>query len=374
MNIRVSHPIFLLLLLFIGNESSLGQVSNSNAIIKSEFIFSAKDSLWRSHVSNPVETKNGLIVAFRALKGYKGEFGVWVCHYRNGSWYSPVEVVAPTGTENRRTIYLEPVLQNWPDGSIKLFYKERTPDGERFGMYKTSYDSGKTWSDGQRFQTNIYGPVKNKPRILNDGTIISPSQAAILRPELEGTERMKFNIHFEKSADSGITWRRINPPRLETDNQVNTLEPCILIHSSDTLQSLCRSNAGSIFETWSYDNGDSWSALKATSLPNSDAGFDALTLLDNRYLLVYNHTSVNGDRSMLNVAISIDGIKWEAALIIENDDQKEEEFAYPSIIQTSDGLIHMTYSWNLLNIKHVVIDPDELRTMPIIDGKWPGQI
>ena len=124
------------------------------------------------------------------------------------------------------------------------------------------------------------------------------------------------------------------------------------------LQLLCRSKNGLILESFSGDQGKTWSALKATSLPNPNSGTDAVTLQDGRHVLVYNHVTKEsqawgGRRSPLNVAISKDGQKWDEISVLENE--PKAEFSYPAVIQTKDGKIHITYTWKREKIKHVVI-------------------
>ena len=129
------------------------------------------------------------------------------------------------------------------------------------------------------------------------------------------------------------------------------------------------------FKSLRSDDGKTWGEMTLTDLPNPDSGTDAVTLRDGRQLLVYNHNvrtgSNNKGRSPLNVAISPDGTNWFAALVLEDDPNAPNGFAYPAVIQTSDGLVHITYTWERKRIKHVVIDPEKLELKPIVNGVWP---
>jgi alpha-L-rhamnosidase len=117
--------------------------------------------------------------------------------------------------------------------------------------------------------------------------------------------------------------------------------------------------------------------MTASSLPNNNSGTDAVTLKDGRQLLVYNHVKPDaslpngkGARTPLNVAVSKDGKNWDAVVILE--DSPVSQYSYPSVIQTKDGLVHIVYTWRRERIKHVVLDPSQLKGDPILNEQWPG--
>ena len=96
---------------------------------------------------------------------------------------------------------------------------------------------------------------------------------------------------------------------------------------------------GRLWVSWEL-SGQTWGKMSALELPNPNAGTDAVTLRDGRHLLVYNHTPKG--RSPLNVAVSADGRAWQAALVLESE---PGEYSYPAVIQTGDGLVHITHTW-----------------------------
>jgi predicted neuraminidase len=230
-------------------------------------------------------------------------------------------------------------------------------------MQITSDDNGRTWSKPARLPDGILGPIKNKPVTLLSGDILSGTSTE--------SDRDGWRVHFERSTDNGKTWTATPP--VNDGRKIAAIQPSILKHQDDRLQALGRTRNDRIFETWSSDNGRTWEPMTLTALPNPSSGTDAVTLADGRQLLVYNHTTRKGSnsgnfRGKLNVAVSDNGSDWNAAVVLEDS---TGEFSYPAVIQTADGLVHITYTWKRDHIKHVIIDPTKLEPAPIINGQWP---
>jgi predicted neuraminidase len=337
-------------------------MENINPIVKTEFIYETAP-FPSCHASTMAETKSGLVAAwFGGTAERNPDVCIYVARNLNGAWTPPVAVADGVGFATNRLPTWNPVLFTTKQGSLLLFYKVGPSPAKWWGMMMTSADDGQTWSKPQRLPDGVLGPIKNKPVQLANGDILSGSS----------TEGEGWKVHFERSSDNGKTWT--TTPPVNDGKTIGAIQPSILFLKTGTLAAIGRTRNDKVFEITSPDEGKTWGQMTLLDLPNPDSGTDAVTLRDGRQLLVYNHNirtgSHNKGRSPLNVAVSADGKEWSAALVLEDAPDAPNGFAYPAVIQTADGLVHITYTWERRRIKHVVIDPAKLTLRPIINGRW----
>jgi predicted neuraminidase len=278
---------------------------------------------------------------------------IWLSRFRDRRWSQLVEVANGAEPHGSPQSCWNPVLFQPQNGPLILFYKVGPSPAKWWGMIQLSEDAGRTWTDPVRLPPGILGPAKNKPVTLAGGDILSPCSSE--------DPQTGWHVYFERSKDNGITWTA--SPRVEQGDIPKSNQPSILLHSPSILQAVGRTTVGKIFETWSRDAGQTWEKIRLTDLPNCNSGLDAVTLADGRHLIVYNHSNLEKVRYPLNVAISRDGRIWEAALQLESD--PPGQYSYPAIIQSSDGLVHIAYTFKRRMIKHCIVDPNMLKPRPI---------
>jgi predicted neuraminidase len=310
------------------------------------------------HASTIAEVSPGRLVAawFGGTREGAPDVGIWLTRLDSGRWSVPAEVANGTQPDGTRYPTWNPVLFAPPGGPLLLFYKVGPSPSAWWGMVMSSADGGRTWSGARRLPAPLLGPIKNKPVVLADGSWLSASST-------EGTPT-GWRAHLERSRDGGRTWEFIGPIDKGPWN-LEAIQGSVLFHRDGRLQMLGRTRSGVISSSWSADGGRTWSPLEALGLPNPNSGTDAVTLADGRHLLVYNDAAPNPDtptrgrRYPLVVGLSTDGVCWNKAAVLE-DQPMPDGYAYPAVIQTADGLVHVTYTWNRQRIKHLVLDPQRL--------------
>ncbi|MDB4340812.1 exo-alpha-sialidase [Akkermansiaceae bacterium] len=332
-----------------------------SGLISEEFIFQNAPHK-ECHASTLAQTSRGLVAAwFGGTKEKNPDVGIWSSYHDGKRWSSPRQWADGLQHKNLRYPCWNPVLyQPEANQPLMLFFKVGPNPREWWGELMLSYDRGRSFQPAQRLPEEIDGPVRSKPIRLKDGTLLCPSST-------EHDDEWRF--HFEKLNDG--KWSRFEPQQ----QLFQVIQPTLLTHPGQRIQALYRSKHGAIITNESKNGGESWSPLKKLGLPNNNSGIEALTLANGRHLLLYNHLGGQGNngwgkRHAIHLAVSDDGIVWKALAVIEK--AKEGEFSYPAMIQTKDGLVHMTYTWNRKRVKHVIINPKNLKPGVVLNEEaWP---
>jgi len=307
-------------------------------VLTSEFIYE-KASFPSCHASTMVETDEGLLAAwFGGTHERHPDVCIYTSVNKDGKWSTPELVADGIVHDTLRYPCWNPVLFKRNNGDIILYYKVGPSPREWWGMYKISKDDGKSWSAGKQIPGNLLGPIKNKPEELPDETILYPTS-------FETSQA--WNIYVETSDQDLNFWRKT-----EIDNNgFNAIQPTILFYKDGSIQMLCRSKEKRIVETWSDDQGKTWTPVQATALPNNNSGIDAVSLDNGIHLLICN--PIEKGRNKLTLLASGDGKNWNDLIVLE--DQPEGEFSYPAIIRGKDGTIHITYTYKRKKIKYIHI-------------------
>lgn len=306
-----------------------------------------------------------LIAAWYAGTGENNDdVKIWASRKPDGKpWSEPV--IVDTGereVDGKPSEFAcwNPVLITHPDGTIYLYFKIsglRGGYGPRnwWGAVRTSRDRGLTWSeriwlpaivpDGdykvfEPYQGHLPGPVKNRPLILPDGSLLCASST-------ETTHG--WRVHFERYAANDWTGEKhgaqVTAPLLQGKEGI---QPSFLVHSPDfrQLQVLARDDGSG----WSEDGGRTWTQLGAGPIDTSK-GLHAVTTKSGWHFLAFNPSG----RTPLSLARSRDGKKWDTVVpVLRRDGGKAMD--YPTLMQARDGRLHIVHSYGREFINHLVLD------------------
>jgi predicted neuraminidase len=311
-------------------------------IVSSRFVYN-QTPYPSCHASTIVQSGPSKLMAawFGGTRESHPDVRIYGSVLEDGAWSEPRLLACGTGSNGEPAPCYNPVLFKPTGGPLLLFYKAGTGPGEWQGYLSRSNDDGETWSSPSPLPPDIYGPIKNKPIETADGTVVCPSS----------TEDFGWRIHFEFTKDFGFSWSRTEP--LNDGFTIGAIQPSLLKTSAGKMVAVGRTRQGKLFHVSGSSDGCSWGPLTLLDVPNPNSGTDALTLSNGLHLLAYNPSET--ERTPLSIAVSTNTIHWKRLIDIETE---PGEYSYPSVTQSSDGTIHVVYTWNRQRIRHVELSID----------------
>ena len=233
-----------------------------------------------------------------------------------------------------------PVIYETPSGRLALLWQSMH-HGKVIGAgwsvctikIQFSDDQGQNWSDWKFLRKNWFMIIRNRPIITENGEFLLPIHR----------ELGKYNCQFFHNKDLELKSKWKIKGCISAKN-TGLLEPCVVkLHGNKILCLIRSAGVKRIHLSRSNDNGYNWSKPIALDLPNPNSQMDAIMLKSGNIIIAFNNQE--SGRNNLSVALSEDqGDSWKKITILHQD--KEISAHYPSMVQTKDGIIHMSYTDN----------------------------
>ncbi len=229
-------------------------------------------------------------------------------------------------------------------------FKELPENTSGSGTYAPRYDEMIQEASRDQYKRSTGWMTRIKPLRLSSGRILLPLYS-------DGFNMSLIAI----SDDDGQTWKA-SLPIVGRGN----VQPALLQKKNGHIIAYMRDNGDEpsrVQTSESPDSGRSWTAAQKTSIPNT-ASVELLLLKDGRWAFVGDDE--DDGRYRLSLYVSEDeGRTWKWKRYLENAIRGKGSFSYPCLIQSLDGLLHISYSYSLdkmgESIKVVDLDPASLR-------------
>ncbi|MCP3849913.1 MAG: exo-alpha-sialidase [Gammaproteobacteria bacterium] len=324
--------------------------------------FASHESTPEVHSATAIELANNDIMAFwygGTREGHKDVMiyqNTWV--NKTKQWGQEKGLISRVLTKKNTSRYIRklgnPVVTRGADNSIWLFYVSVSVGGWAGSSINLtrSYDEGKTWSTSQRLITspflNLSTLIKGTPIHYTDGSIGLP-----VYHELIGKfgELLILNSNGEVTNKIRLSWGK------------TSLQPILFTTSANDAVAMMRYQGEApnrILTQTSNNAGLSWTPVKKSLLPNPGAGIIGLKLKETgKLLLAFNNDEE--EREDMSLAMSSNqGKTWQLSRVVEENHleapDKDQQFAYPWLLQTENGTIHLLYTWHKSHIKHITFN------------------
>ena len=202
---------------------------------------------------------------------------------------------------------------------------------------RVSEDRGRTWGPDEAIGAPVGLNVRNKPIRLPDGSLLLPCYDEIV-------PRSVF-----LASDGVGPWALLG----ESVPIPSNIQPAVVRLDDGRLLAALRNPArGEMWVMHSDNEGRCWSSPSASGFANPGSACDLLRLGNGHLILALNDSA--DERLTLSIALSTDeGRTWPFRRKV---DVGQKERSYPSLTQTPDGLVHLTYTRGRERIQHVILN------------------
>ena len=229
-------------------------------------------------------------------------------------------------------------------------FKQLTKNTSGSGSYAPRYDEMVIDASKDLAKRSVGWMTRIKALKLSTGRILLPLYS-------DGYNMSLVAI----SDDDGDTWRA-SLPIVGRGN----VQPALVQKKNGNIFAFMRDNGDEpsrVQYSESTDNGQTWSAAKKTDIPN-EASVELIVMKDGRWAFLGNDE--DDGRYRISLYISDDeGLTWKWKRTLENNQKGSGRFSYPCLIQTNDGILHMSYSYSLEkgaeSIKYVEVNPNDIK-------------
>jgi predicted neuraminidase len=205
---------------------------------------------------------------------------------------------------------------------------------------------------GDKYFSRMGWFTRTHPQQLPSGRILVPMYS----------DGYSFGI-MAISDDGGATWTASQPL---VGN--GCIQPSVVRKQDGTLIAYMRDNGPPpkrVLYSTSKDEGVTWSTAEDSEIFNPGTSLEAIRLRNGNWVMVHN--DLEKGRYSLAIALSEDeGKTWRWKRHLDGDPSKKvpNQYHYPSVIQSADGFIHVTYSYFTPEgkaIKHARLNEDWIR-------------
>ena len=255
------------------------------------------------------------------------------------------------------TNIMSPSLQRMANGDLGLFFLAKRDPALGMPHLVRSKDEGKTWSEPVCCVTRDGYFVLNHDRVIRlpNGRLLLTTahhETSVINGEAVIIDKPALFEVFG-SDDDGQTWFALNKPvalPISKALQYGVQEPGAVVLKDGRIWSFIRNFSGRQYETFSSDNGVTWTEPVPSIFTTPPSPLTAKRLSDGRIMAVWNPIPLhpfnpegvgefwNWGRTPLVYAFSEDEMEtFSRPVVLETGDH--HGYCYAAIYEVSDGVL-----------------------------------